>query len=220
LLRMKDAAARRSYARGGSVLLMALLLSFVSLYGANWLIFHPDITPGFLHDPLLGIPQSADVIVVLAGNGERILYAASLIERGLAPRLLTTLVDPACLRAGHPLGTCATGVRNTADEALVMRRVLEREQMERIMIVTSRSHLVRATAVFRVVFLGSGMELNVVPTPHDSFHESPAIRELLSFFPSLGCAVLGRLNPELYGWIMQYRRPVLLRDATTSAHDT
>jgi uncharacterized SAM-binding protein YcdF (DUF218 family) len=215
---MKDAAVRLSYARGGSVVLMALLLSFVSLYGANWLIFHPDLTPGFLYDPLLGIPQPADVIVVLAGDAERILYAASLIERGLAPRLLTTLVDPACVRAGHPPDTCATGVRNTVDEALEMRRVLEREQMERIMIVTSRSHLVRATAVFRVVFLGSGMGVNVVPTPRDSFHETPAIRELLSFFPSLGCAVLGRVFPELYEWLMQYRPGYLSSPLQLSAH--
>ena len=197
---------------------MALLLSCVSLYGANWLIFHPDLTPGFLHDPLLGIPQPADVIVVLAGDAERILYAASLIERGLAPRLLTTLVDPACVRAGRPPDTCATGVRNTVDEALVMRRVLEREQVERIMIVTSRPHLVRATAVFRVVFLGSGMGLNVVPTPHDSFRETPAIRELLSFFPSLGCAVLGRVSPELYEWLMQYRPGYLSSPLQLSAY--
>jgi uncharacterized SAM-binding protein YcdF (DUF218 family) len=184
---------------------VTLLLSVVCLYGANWLIFHPDLVPGLLLDPMLGTPQPANVIVVLANDAKRTSYAASLIERGLAPNVLATLVDPACVRAGRPPDTCATGVRNTVDEALVMRRVLEGEQMERVMIVTSRSHVVRAAAVFSVVFLGSGIDLNFVPTPPVSFREAPAIRELLSFFPSLGGAVLGRFSPELYEWILQYR---------------
>ena len=202
---MRGNTLRRLYARGGGVVLATLLLPFVWLYGANWLALHPDLATAPLHDPTLGTPQPADVIVVLAGGAERAPYAASLIERGLAPNMLSTLVDPACIRAGRPPDTCATGVRNTVDEALMMRRILGREQVERFMIVTSRSHIVRAAAVFSVVFFGSGIDLNVVPTPHVSFREAPAIRELLSFFPSLGGAVLGRFSPELYEWIMQYR---------------
>jgi hypothetical protein len=73
------------------------------------------------------------------------------------------------------------------------------------MVVTSRSHVVRTAAIFTVVFAGTGMDVNVVATPLGAPPGAPSVREVLSFFPSLGGAVLGRLNPELYGWIMQYR---------------
>ena len=185
-------------------MLVALLLSVLCLYGTSWLILHPDLATALLQNPMPGIPQPADVIVVLAGDDERASYATSLIEKGLAPRMLSTLVDPACIHAGQSSGACSTGVRNTVDEALMMRRILDRERVERVMVVTSRTHAVRAAAIFSVVFLGSGIDLNVVTTPNVSYRETQAIRELLSFFPSLGCAVLGRVSPELYEWIMQY----------------
>lgn len=199
--------------------LATFLLPLVVLYGLNWLIFHPGIVKIFYPDPPFDTPQPADVIVVLAGKPERGRYAALLAERRLAPRLLSTLVDPDCLRKSEGRELCATGVRNTVDEALTMRLVLARERVDRVMVVTSRSHVVRAAVIFTLVFAGTGMDVNVVATPLGAPLGAPSVREVLSFFPSLGGAALGRLNPELYGWIMQYRRPAPLRDAGTSAHD-
>jgi uncharacterized SAM-binding protein YcdF (DUF218 family) len=187
------------------VLLATFLLPFVGLYGLNWLIFHPGFVTVFYPDPLFETPQPADVIVVLAGHGERAQYAALLAERRLAPRILSTLVDTECLRESGVRELCATGVRNTVDEALTMRRVLVREGLDRVMVVTSRYHVVRTAAIFTLVFIGTGMNVNVVATPLGASPGAPSVREILSFFPSLGGAVLGRFDPELYGWIMQYR---------------
>jgi hypothetical protein len=187
------------------VLLATFLLPFVGLYGLNWLIFHPGYVTVLYLDPLFETPQPADVIVVLAGHEERARYAALLAERRLAPRILSTLVDTECLRENGVRDLCATGVRNTVDEALTMRRILARERVDRVMVVTSRSHVVRTAAIFTLVFFGTGMDVNVVATPLGVSPGVPSTREILSFFPSLGGAVLGRFDPELYGWIMQYR---------------
>lgn len=200
------------------MLLATLLLPFVVLYGLNWLIFHPGIVTVFDLDPPFDTPQPADVIVVLAGKPERARYAALLAEKRLAPRLLSTLVDPDCLSKSGVRELCATGVRNTVDEALTMRLVLARDPVDRVMVVTSRSHVVRTAAVFTLVFVGTGMDVKVVATPLGAPPGAPSVREVLSFFPSLGGAVLGRVNPELYGWFMQYRRSLPLRGAATPAH--
>jgi uncharacterized SAM-binding protein YcdF (DUF218 family) len=200
------------------VLPATFLLPLVVLYGLNWLIFHPGIVMKFYLDPPFDTPQPADVIVVLAGKPERARYADLLAEKRLAPRLLSTLIDPDCLSKSGVRELCATGVRNTVDEALAMRRVLARERVDRVMVVTSRSHALRTAAVFTLVFAGTGMNVNVVATPLGAPPGTPSVREILSFFPSLVGAALGRFNPELYGWIMQYRRSAPLRGAATPSH--
>ena len=196
---------RRQSSRGRWVLLATFLLPFVGLYGLNWLIFHPGFVTVLSPDPLFETPQPADVIVVLAGHEERARYAALLAARQLAPRILSTLIDTECLHESGVRELCATGVRNTVDEALTMRRILARERVDRVMVVTSRSHVVRTAAIFTLVFFGTGMDVNVVATPLGASPGVPSTREILSFFPSLGGAVLGRFDPELYGWIMRYR---------------
>ena len=208
---------RRQSSRGRWVLLATFLLPFVGLYGLNWLIFHPGYVTVLYPDPLFETPQPADVIVVLAGHEERVRYAAFLAERRLAPRILSTMVDTECLRENGVRELCATGVRNTVDEALTMRRVLARERVDRVMVVTSRSHVVRTAAIFTLVFFGTGMDVNVVAPPLGASPGVPSTREILSFFPSLGGAVLGRFDPELYGWIMQYRSWVSIIGAPTPA---
>ncbi len=138
---------RNRLSRGSWVVLATFLMPFVGLagvYGLNWLVFHPHLVTGFNQNALFERPQAADVIVVLAQDVERIRHAASLVEKGFAPQILSTLVDPACFRERKVRALCATGVRNTVDEALAMRRVLIQEGVDRVIIVTSRDHVVRA----------------------------------------------------------------------------
>lgn len=82
---------RRRLYRGGWVALATFLLPFVGLYGLNWLTYHPEFVTVFRPDPLFEKLQPADVLVALAGRGERARYAALLVERRLAPRILSTL---------------------------------------------------------------------------------------------------------------------------------
>lgn len=207
IVRLSRLAHAWHYVRGTTIsalaprwrILCALVVPFLALYGANWLVFHPHLSS------LYGIPSPAEVIVVLAGSGERAPYAQSLIDRGLAPRMLFTKVFPECERMGRPLSACRTGVRNTIDEALLMRRILAQHGVERVTVVTSRVHVVRARAVFTAVFLGSGIAVTVVSPPHVDFPEETSLREVLKFLPSVGAALVGRLAPSLYEEIMEVR---------------
>lgn len=199
---------RRLYISGW-VALAACVVGFaglVGIYALNWLVFHPKLVTVFLQTPLFERPHSADVIVVLAQDIERTRYAEFLVERGFAPRILSTLVDTACLHQGARQALCATNVRNTVDEALIMRRILAREGVGRVLIVTSRDHVVRAAAIFSLVFSCTGIDMNVVATPFGDSPSKPSVREIESFLPSIGGAVLGRFSPELYGWLMQNLR--------------
>lgn len=202
--------------KGGCVLVASFLVSFGGLYGLNWSIVHPGVLTVLLSQVLFERPRQADVIIPLAKEVERDRYAALLAEKGLAPRVLSTLVDTTCLREHGVHELCATGVRNTIDEALTMRRVLAREGVARAMIVTSRDHVVRTAAIFSLVFFRTEIDVNIVATPLGTTPAVPRLREILSFFPSLGAAVIARISPELYGWIMQYRPRLSLLAALTS----
>lgn len=90
-----------------------------------------------------------------------------------------------------------------------MRRVLVQEGVDRVMIVSSRDHVVRAAAIFTLVFFGSGFEVNIVATLFDVSQKVRSSREIRSFFPSLGGAMLGRFFPELYEWLRPYGRELL-----------
>jgi hypothetical protein len=147
------------------------------------------------------------VIILLASkdNPNRAAYARSLVESDVAPRMLSTLVDPECVRAGSLPQACASDVRTTVDEALLMRRVLTAEGVRRATVVTSGYHVPRATVIFRIIFLGSGIQVSVVAPPAGLPPIGKRLaHEILKFFPSVAAAVVGRFSPPLYRWINQH----------------
>jgi len=148
-------------------------------------------------------PRPSDVIVVLADAPERALYARTLLGRGVAPRLLSTLVDPQCVHTGRAPEACPSGVRNTVDEALLARRALLPEGLRRVTVVTSGHHSLRASLVFKIVFAGSGTEVRVVAPPGSLASDPEIAHELWSLVPSAGGAVIGRLSPSLYEWLVR-----------------
>lgn len=152
------------------------------------------------------MPAPSDVIVALAGAPDRGPYAASLVARGVAPRMFSSLVDPTCIEAGRPPRFCPSGVRNTVDEAHLMCQALPQAGVRRATIVTSRFHLRRAAAVFRIACLGSGMEIEVVAPPGPPPSEILLNRERQKLLPSIGAAVVGRLSPAFYLWATQFVR--------------
>ena len=143
-------------------------------------------------------PGHADVVVVLAGEQERLDYARSLVETGVAPRLLTTLIDPECTRAGRAPEKCGSGVRNTVDEALLMHRVLTAEGVRRATVVTSGYHVLRTAAVFRTAFLGSGIEITVRAPAGSPSPLGTRFREFRKLLPSFFATLVGRLCDCLY----------------------
>ena len=147
-------------------------------------------------------PPRSDVIVALATKSPgRAHYAALLVARGVASRMISTEVDAKCPRTGQPPQSCASGVHNTVDEALLMRRLLTPEGVRVATVVTSGYHVPRATVIFWIIFCGSGIQISVVAPPGSAPTAKRLTREMLKLFPSVGAAVVGRLSPSLYRWV-------------------
>lgn len=149
----------------------------------------------------------ADVVVALAGSPDRTVYAQTLVAQGLAPDSMSTLFDPSCLRAQGSRSTCATGVRNTIDEAMALRRIFARERFTKVIVVTSRYHLARAKVVFNIIFAGGDTAVHIVSPPGELPNDPRIRREALSYFPSLLGAVMGHMAPAFYEGLMR-NRPV------------
>jgi uncharacterized SAM-binding protein YcdF (DUF218 family) len=92
------------------------------------------------------------------------------------------------------------------DEALVMRHILESERIGHAAVVTSDFHLLRAGAVFSLVFAGSGIDIDMLPVSQaDQLRLGKLIRELLMLGPSMGGALLGRFLPSVYDSLMRFQ---------------
>lgn len=187
-------------------LALAALGAALTWHGLWYLVAHAS---GARPDHL-----AADIIVPLAGSPERIAYAAALQERGIGSNLGSTLVDIRCRRVRGDGERCATGVRNTVDEAILLRRLFEEEHIATAIVVTSPSHLARATAVFSVMFAGTGIDVRFVGTPDAGMSNELVAREAKSYLPSLGAAVLARVSLSAYEWGMQV---VLRQDRRAAA---
>ena len=161
-----------------------------------WLVAHAE-----------GVPPTevgkADVVVALAGSPDRTVYAQALVVQGFAPDSMSTLLDPFCLRAQGSRSACATNVRNTIDEAVVLRRIFARERFTKVIVVTSRYHLARARVVFDTIFAGGETAVHVVSPPGDRISGSRIRREALSYLPSLFGAVMARTVPAVYEWLVR-----------------
>ncbi len=168
----------------------ALGLALVVLPGLGVLLTGPVGT---------GVPGPSDVVVFLAGGGgERAAYAHALATQGLAPRILSTRVDPTCGGDRQPERPCTSEVRNTLDEALLMARILPAEGVRTATIVTSRYHARRAAAIFAIVFLGRGIAVHVVAPPGPAPTGLLASEERWKLVPSAAAAVVARVAPSLY----------------------
>ena len=178
---------------------LVFLVASLSWFGLAYIVTHAE---GSLPEHV-----ATDVIAVLAGSPDRMTYAQSLVKQGIAPDIMSTLVDPICLRERGPRPACATCVRNTIDEAVVLRRIFVHQGFTRAIVVTSGYHLARATAIFDIIFAGSGIDVHFVASPEAHLTRKQVNREVTSYLPSLAVAVLARFVPALYEWSLR-NRPV------------
>ncbi|MBX3234777.1 MAG: YdcF family protein [Nitrospiraceae bacterium] len=174
--------------------------------GVYWAIHTQLWVPLRANEELSGPRPRADVVVVLAGEPERWNFANALIGQGYAPRILSTLTDPACLKSGALEAACRTGVRNTVDEAVVMRRVLSDGHVKRATVVTSDYHALRTAAIFAIVFAGSGIEVEILGASTSGTAQFARYgHELVSLGPSVLGALASRLSPPAYEYLLSLR---------------
>lgn len=125
-------------------------------------------------------PVPADMIVVLAGDfsGNRILTAADMVRRGIAPQVLVSgpsgaygmhesdLAIAFATRHGYPASyfvAFPNDDRSTREEAADVVGALEKRHVRRVDIVTSNYHTRRAGNIYRAQ--APGLEIHMVASP-------------------------------------------------------
>lgn len=118
-------------------------------------------------------PESADVIILLGDDNyqaDRATRAAELYREGWAPRIvasgrflrpyasLAELMQHDLLERGVPAGAILrlpSFAGNTREEAVMMRRLAERQRWRRLLVVTSNYHTRRTRHIYTRVFRNS-----------------------------------------------------------------
>jgi uncharacterized SAM-binding protein YcdF (DUF218 family) len=160
------------------LLYAAILIVLVLVTHAYWL----SALGGYLiHDEA---PGQADMIVVLAGDyfGNRILTAAELVRRGLAPKALVSGPDDVygqsesdlaiafAVRHGFPESyfvNFPNDAKSTVAEADAIIPELRKLRARRIEIVTSNFHTRRAGKIYRA--RAGDMEFHMTSAPDPYF---------------------------------------------------
>jgi uncharacterized SAM-binding protein YcdF (DUF218 family) len=133
-------------------------------------------------DPL----ARADVIVVLSGGrrDERVRQAAELHRAGYAPVVLlsggeatlgiptTAILERQALIHGIPREALLfeRESTSTADQARLLRPLLEARGVRRALVVTSSYHSRRTRYLFGKLFAGSPVDIRIYPVQDDLFH--------------------------------------------------
>ncbi len=151
------------------------------------------LTAGFWLAPPQAPPRAAEVIVVLSGGLERSMYAADLFRLGIAPKLwvsrpakeqsLSTLAQLGIVlpdeetlhkqiltRKGVPVEAISffgEGSVSTVEEASALKKLAESGM--RMLVVTSPTHVLRARLMLSSALAGTGVDLQVVSTPYETF---------------------------------------------------
>ncbi|HPD62734.1 MAG TPA: YdcF family protein, partial [Anaerolineaceae bacterium] len=122
-------------------------------------------------DPL----KEADSVVALSGDtGDRVAEAARLYQKQYASYLFITYTDEpardALIRAAVIEGIPADRVivtemqvSNTVDEARAIKALAKERAQDSLIIITDPFHTLRTRIIFRNVFRGSGIDVQVRP---------------------------------------------------------
>lgn len=148
----------------------------------EWQYFPPDEVPQAEAIVVLGggtgAPDYPRPWVDLNDAGDRVVYGAKLLKEGKAPWLIVsggrvawlsgTLPESADMSAvAEAMGVPAEAIlpepdsRNTRENAVNVRRILQERNLGRVLLVTSAMHMPRAIAIFR------NLGVDVVPVPTD-----------------------------------------------------
>jgi uncharacterized SAM-binding protein YcdF (DUF218 family) len=161
-----------------NLVILALIVALIVVTHATWMRW----LGGFLVDA--ESPVSADLIVVLAGDGygHRMLRAAELVKQGYATKVLVSgapgfydlhesdLAIPFATRRGYPAAwftPLVLNVNSTQEEALAIRPELEKRHAHRVVVVTSDYHTRRALRMLRARW--PGVEIHMVAAPDEFF---------------------------------------------------
>jgi len=165
---MKADNKRRKSGRGCAWVILLLIIFLVLsapliLRGIGAVLIYAD--------PL----EDADSVVALSGDtGDRVTEAAWLYEHQYADYLFITYTDEpardALIRSAQLAGipgerviVTEMQVSNTVDEARAIKALAEERAQDSLIIITDPFHTLRTRIIFRNVFRGSGIDVQVRP---------------------------------------------------------
>jgi uncharacterized SAM-binding protein YcdF (DUF218 family) len=164
-----------------------ILLGVCSAFAVR---FHRPLLEGYARLFRVDDPAPSDAIVMLLGGLEaRPRKPASLFREGPAPRVLLCTGPPAppgqlsealySARTLVNLGVTPQAitpvqspVTSTKEEAEAILAIARKDGMNRITVVTTSFHTVRAAWIFRKVFHGSGIETRIAAATDPLFDET------------------------------------------------
>ena len=132
--------------------------------------------------------QSADAIIILAGDAERFQYGVSLYESKYAPHIIFTsdlapllLIDlhidwekitkNAIKKAGiSDESTSFVRSTSTYDDATHSYQLMQRKGFQSAIIVSSPYHMRRVRMIFNKIYRNSGIELQYSPAENSWFN--------------------------------------------------
>ncbi|MCP5007590.1 MAG: YdcF family protein [Planctomycetes bacterium] len=142
---------------------------------------------------------SADAIVVLSGGeGKRIIKGIGLFHKKVAPLIIVSggcssifyqgqkgalLMKETATELGVPDGDiiAETESRNTRENAIYTKQILDRIGAQRIILVTSAFHIPRAYALFKKIGVDAvpvASDFIIKPMPYDPFSFIPNVGDL------------------------------------------
>jgi uncharacterized SAM-binding protein YcdF (DUF218 family) len=117
------------------------------------------VAVAFVHPPSPALPATADAVVVLAGDhGDRVALAADLVADGRAPLLVVLHPEDGPQKSARP--DCGATepyevlcldppLVSTRGDARAIRELAATRRWQRVVVVTSRFHVLRAGIVVR-----------------------------------------------------------------------
>lgn len=132
---------------------------------------------------------SADAIVVLDGPGNRYIKGVSLFYKKAAPLIIMSGGEKAILmkKIATECGVSADKIiteeesRNTRENALYTKQVLNEINAKKVILVTSAFHMPRAYAVFKKIDVDAvpvASNFIIKPKPYDPFSFIPNVGDL------------------------------------------
>lgn len=148
-----------------SMMVVLVILSPLLLRGLGQLLVYAD--------PLV----QADMAVALSGDtGDRVSEAAILMRNGYVEGIIITYTNEAARDAlfnaavkkeisGGRIYTTYSTVSNTVEEAKAVRGLTDERTWDSLIIITDPFHALRTRIIFRDIFQGTGVSIQVRTVP-------------------------------------------------------
>lgn len=214
-------------------LIIKLILSFL-ITGSAVLLIESVVFYGLLvgEEPI----AVADAVVVFHGGPGRVEEGYRLVNERIAPFLvISPITDTIRDRYDSMYGRnvpwrhiVETKAETTFQNALLTARLIRKNRLKKVILVTNAWHMPRSYLLLRMVFVGSEVQILPVCPPKTAYAQSPlkwtlrqwkqVYNEMIEFWGSVSELIMYKVSGQLpergvkeHAWVMALRRMVLIK---------